>query len=460
MKEKDLLDNKIWIASQIEESKQELEGLIGKKINELEYEETIKKIHSSIEQLNKDIEQVDYNRTRSLESLEQDLTLKLDDVKVVEDNILKEKIKEISDDNIIEFKKSIAKLEEDFNKSLIKSLKEIREDQECKFSDFIDDVELKLENSGLNEKIEQNQQKEEKIEQLKNEVKILEIKQDTELLIVKEQMQQHKDDVDATIQNLNDEFNKVSQGKNVDINNLEELLIQKLEELKEENVGDLEEQKQELIKLILKSIDELEIDKIRQNDEFIIQKVSELESINQNKLEKLRKSQEQFIIEKVMELDSKKAIDQINKSMKKIDEDIQSTTALIENIKDQSLKEVKAYVESRILRMKYTMTIEALREEIGRLNLKIRQLEQKQLTDVVQIDIERIVEQKVKEEFEKMHIKEINAQVIAKKASSIDDLIEIRGEPIKNKNLIEESAKQIANVTKAVKKCQILNLDD
>ena len=66
-------------------------------------------------------------------------------------------------------------------------------------------------------------------------------------------------------------------------------------------------------------------------------------------------------------------------------------------------------------------------------------------------EIEKIVEKKVKEALEK------RKQTINKNTSTIDDLLELRGEPRENKSKIQAGTKQIVNLTKEMKKCQILN---
>lgn len=124
MKEKneENLDNEIWIQNKIEEARQETENLIYEQIKSLNYNKTVKDFNEALQKLSKQIELVDYNKDRSLEGLEEDFNIKLDDIKTLNEDALKDMIVSITGDSL---DKKMESLEKKFSKEMNKSLQKL-----------------------------------------------------------------------------------------------------------------------------------------------------------------------------------------------------------------------------------------------------------------------------------------------------------------------------------------------
>jgi len=189
------------------------------------------------------------------------------------------------------------------------------------------------------------------------------------------------DDIKKNISNL-----ELSNSEK--LQKVENILNQKIEEL---NYSDT-------IKSIENSI--LEQKKRILNAEHIgnsiNKKVEELDSINQRKLDKVKKEQEKFIIKKINELDNTQEITELKTNLQKIVDKTQYLETLMQETNKKSLLDMQDYVEKRILRMKYATTIQQITREIAKLNKKINLLQSAQDSeDEQKANIEYIVEQKL-----------------------------------------------------------------
>lgn len=563
------LDSKIWVTNKIEEAKQETESLICDKIKALDYEKTIKDLNASLKKLNKEIKQVDYNKDRALEILEQDFSLKLDDVKVIEESLLEDKIIDLTDESI---KKSVSFLEKKLNNQIKKIVQDTSQ--------------------------ENNKKREEAFREAFEEYKDTtngEIKryQEAANIEIEKELIQKLEKYDTLINS------KLNEEKlNIEIENLKQNLI-KLEDKISKQLGDVEEdlknkiQEEELKRneMFSKKIKEMNIESIKENIQTISIKVNELDSINQKKLDKIRKEQEKFITNKITEIDPTEKINEIktelqnalnklqnvqesiNKtqennfkelqekwdilqknnlkelaekinnsetnSLKQLKEIVKnSQKSNFENLKEiistyqqKNLEQLQGYIEKRILRMKLVSTTQFMMKEINKLKEKVKVLQVAQQNDEDDEnpikDIDSIVERKVKEVISQMlkeqkakknqkakvaaqnikeetkketnmaktkavaknqniayiqpveqkqkvqHTQQTNkAKTTTKKIAkeegkiltqqkmptSINDMLAARGEKIDSK--ANTVTKSISNITKAVKKSQILNFDN
>lgn len=304
----DELDGKIWVTNKIEEAKEETEELICEKIKDLNYEKTINDINEELREITKAIKQVDYNKDRAIEDLEENFNIKLDDVKVIQNAVLENRIMDTAEENI---KKSISVLEKKLDikiKKISENIKptkngEIEEEIKNQIEDYKEIVSSEIEKLKT-ELINVNNEGNEKI---KN---IIDYNVETN-----NKLEEYSKLLETKIDSNSEEYQSLLKSKindeelNAEIENLKNS-ITKLDEETAKQLGDIEEDlnnkiKEEALKrekVFSDAIKEIDISKIRENINLINEKVKELDTINQNKLEKLKKEQEKFIVNKVDEI--------------------------------------------------------------------------------------------------------------------------------------------------------------
>ena len=447
MEDKDFIDNEIWVENRIEEVRQELEEILQEEFKNLNYKKTIENINIELKNLDKQSKQFDYNKDRALESLEEDFSLKLNDLKILEENLLADKIKNLEQQSTDYINYKIENLDKKIKDEIKGNLEDFKNKQKENIKKFEEEDAQKL------NKIKENIT--EKIEKAKN---ISIDSANDKFNKCKEIIEEHKGNVDEIIKNLEKTFKDLIEVNENEIKSIEEGFNLKIKELKEENHAQLE-------KIDLKTamrIKNLQTDiykKIEERQQEIIGRISILESNDNEKVDKneINELKQDYIkyknkmknMEKVVE--NAANLDVVLKNLEKEKEKLEKER--IEN-----LKEMKMYVESRILRMKYVSNIQAIKEEFSKLRKRIHDLEEENVKSKENIDIEAIVNQKVEEALKNMQLDNNEKIKKAKKVETIDDILYDRKINVNTENKAVAVAKQIANVTK--KRSQILNMND
>ena len=162
-KNKDNLDNEIWVQNKIEEAREETENLIYEQIKSLDYNKTIKDINEAVQELSKKIELVDYNKSRALEGMEEDFNIKLDDIKTLDSDAIRDTIIDITGETISKSKTSIEKtLKKEINKAFnqIELVKENNKAEELaksfeEYKTFVNIDEIKQQQITAKQNIEE-----------------------------------------------------------------------------------------------------------------------------------------------------------------------------------------------------------------------------------------------------------------------------------------------------------------
>ena len=413
MEEKEFIDNEIWVENRIEEARQELEELLQEGMKSLNYKETIDNINLELKNLDKQTKQFDYNKDRAIESLEEDFSLKLNDLKTLEENLLDDRIENLEkrSTDYVNFK--IESTEKSTDEKINKSINELENKQNDKLNSSVQEINEKL------KKVEEE-----------NSQKILD---------------------------LNKEVNsKIDETEKKSIENFKELIEEnsnKIEQLKKENEEQFQKAKSE-VKTQIESVNKETEDKVEDLHLKLNEKIEELD-VEQLKQDYVRFESKIKEVEHKIETTTNPNIDVVLNN-------IEEERRVLEEEKIKYLREMKTYVESRILRMKYVSTMQAIEEEFSRLRRRIKKLEEEKETkekiiDSININIEAIVEQKVKEALKGKMVPTTAKQQI-RKIETIDDMLYNRGINVNTESTITTAAKQIANITK--KRSQILNMDD
>jgi len=467
-----------------------------------------------IEEIKESILNIEALNTDEIQKLEESLDKKISDKNAKTESILFANIKNLKN-NINEFQKNIdnkigEKLEENnsifFNN--LEELKNIETANSEKLTQSEENVLNKIQviEQDLNTKLE-IEKKESKellaksieelnIEEIKNDISNLETSNASKIQELENSINQiiihEKEKIETSISNNTENI------KN-EIIEFENNINQKIIDLDYfETIRKLENSTQDLKEQLL-------------NNEYfsktLSKKIEELDSINQKKLDKVKKEQEKFIINKIEELNTNEETDNIKSDLKEISQKMQDIEALINNVKEKSSIEMQNYVEKLILRMKFTTTIQLIVKEINELKKKISLLQnaeedddevnsrieniikqklQKQEKEIM-ANIDAIVEEKVqealKEIIRKQKVKKAMQNEIQKKQtqknnilsneitkmpnkkransspSSLDDMVATLSNlpTSKSKNIAKKS---ISTITKATKKSQILNSDN
>ena len=440
MKKADNLDNAIWIANQMEEILEDTEQLVNEKIKALDYQKTINDLHAKIDELNKEIEQKNYSYQRALESLEQDLSMKIEDTQIIADNVLDKKITEIIEENILELKDELEILSKKTRQKQLDFQKTVKKEQEEKFDHFTNTIERLLDEAAVEEKKAQNNQRFKDVYETINQNKEKEENHYQEL------RNRHESDLREQIDKIR-EIEKESNQLKENIENFGTDSFRYIEEHKKENNKNLDKLKSDFSNQLAKQennfeekIYKLSVDKIKEKQKDIEKRLKEVETINQNKLEKVEREQEKFI-------------------RTKIDMHVVKMEQLIEENRKQILKEAKDYMESRILRMKYALTIQSIQEEIAELKNRIHAVESEDNAENEDEKLRKKVELLVDNRIKAIVAHQKKAQQAKKKPQekikTVDDMLENRKMQVKTEHSLKTTTKQINNITK--KKSQILN---
>jgi len=464
-------EQKKLLHKKIQELETKNKALTNDKIKELNINnirENIKNIEKNIENIKNQIPESEQKTLDKIKELELNINNKLEYEKKENEEF---SLKLIHALNIDEIKNSISNLEISSNAKIQGSENILRE-------------EIKKENENVNNIIENN------IHAIKEQI----VESET---ILKTQIDSSKKENENLISQAIGQLN-IEEIKN-NIINLESLITQKTEELNailDEKIKDLNYF--ETIHSLESTIQDLKekLLNVEYYTKTISKKVEELDSINQKKLDKVRKEQEKFILEKLKESNNIEELNNLRNDITELSAKAKEIESLINASKESSIIEMQDYVEKRILRMKFNSTIQLIVKEINGLkkkismlqgteangeefNTKIENIIQQKLKNqenIIMNNINSIVEKKLKEALKDIYknqkivstSNQVNANFLVNKKnkkraknvpSSLDDMVAtLTNLPNVNSRNIEK--KSISTITKATKKSQILNSDN
>lgn len=363
MKEKDSIDKEIWVENRIEEAKEEIEEKLNKKIKELKYEETIKNLNNELEKINKDINQVDYNKDRAIELLEEDLTLKINDIKIVEDNILEEKVSELIENIVNESKKEQDKKINEIKNTLNSNVDKYKKEIIDKYNTLIE--------YAANDDGEQDKKFKKLQEELNGQID----------KITKETRKQYEEDIDRLIDSLNEQMSM---------------------------------QKEEILSIIYAT---------NQED-------NKIKKIKTKKASEIKNKESEQV-----DISDKTNIGELLSNLDGLEQ-------LIDEKNNKNLKVLKRYVESEFLRMRYTTTIQGLKNDIAVLKKEMNNMNKND-----KMDIDAIIEKKVHDKLVNIYKKNGNKKQ-TQSLITIDDILLKEDIQVKTENKV----KKIANTTNKIAK--------
>jgi len=467
----DLLDNEIWVVTKIEEAKQETENLIYDKIKKLKYEKTIKKLNESLEIMTKNIQQVSYNNSRELESLEEDLILKIEDSKVIADSILEDKIFTITEETIKNLKKDINSLEKKVDKEISKLFKELKNAQEETFTklekSFSEKIKANtIENDdeiinvnklekNLRDKLENKQEEpiiDSKYVSTKdsiinsysnikhtNEIKDLLIENNKAIL---SQVSKYDRKISGILKELDNLQNNISQIQTATTKDLKEL------ETKINNniLTSTEQIKQETNK----SVEDL-INRIEETKKISEKQQKVLKEIFDKKIKESEDKNKELINQKINELNIDKIKDNINKLEK-----------LTEHKINEISKNLIGKIENSEIKNQQLIIKEIASLEIDKLKADLKQLESsasKKVEEIQSVLIAKIQEEK--QENEKLvsrAIEELNIDEVKTSISKLEELSSEKIDELENiltTKIEEQKEKSEQAILKAIEELNI-----
>lgn len=444
MKEKneENLDNEIWIQNKIEEARQETENLIYEQIKSLNYNKTVKDFNEALQKLSKQIELVDYNKDRSLEGLEEDFNIKLDDIKTLNEDALKDMIVSITGDSL---DKKMESLEKKFSKEMNKSLQKLdiikenntTEELANNFEEYkkiVDIDTLKAKQEDLTKSVQ-------KLE----EINIDEIRAAQENIVNIET--KYKQDIENATSILNDAINQSinriledAENKQSEIEKYRSEIESKLADL-EDNVNSTIEYKATLNK---KMVELQHSQKNLENDFVTYQK--DIENDINKYQEKIKTYQAD--IQKNIETSQKNINDKVN-----LIDEIHNKQGNIEKqiteLKEEGVKLRELFTEQTNL---VIPEMETAKEEL----FKIRENTANKLLAIEKTIDEKIIEdsKKTKKEFSKL-LSELDVEGIRDRINKIDedkdDLVAKYEELIAEKVYQNEDSEKIVELERVTK---------
>ena len=408
--EKDLLDSKIWVENRIEELMQEVKDLVNKRIDDLDYEKTTMKLESSISDLNTQINQFSHDKDRAIENLEEDLNLRINDLKILKRNILEQRAEEIIEQRLSKSEEKMNESSKNTNEKLTEQINELKEEQDKEFKESKQKIDLL--NTQLDERIE-------------------------DLKTIKEQFSTEIDEKNKeTIEILNKKIEEES-----DTRDLERDIINKLAELRDKQ--------EEFMLQRLKEQDKTdEINKINQELENLL---NELENRDKKLEQKNIKNYEDY---KVL---LEKSISRMNyaTTMKKINENfIRLNKKITEIGKDNSKR------EKSIINLVKEWEAKSSKKSKRELKDYIELVITEKINNEINICIEKQVKKALKTQLGNKPIEQVKPKIINKENElTIDQMLLNKGIEIKSKNKIIEAAKQVEKMAKIQNKSQILNIN-